>query len=114
MLLAMVPAAPPTWKNQRTTSWPAPISAKVPYLRGSRLMANAFCWVARLVRSVFGSMLASGPSIGSDTPASRARRGSYEELDRNSRTRNPVVPEPVAEAAIRDERRLGGRPGMIV
>jgi hypothetical protein len=27
---ATVPAAPPTRKNQRTTSWPAPISAKVP------------------------------------------------------------------------------------
>ena len=31
MLLAIVPAAPPTRKNQRTTSCPAPISAKVPY-----------------------------------------------------------------------------------
>ena len=30
----MVPAAPPTRKNQRTTSWPAPISAIVPYQRG--------------------------------------------------------------------------------
>ena len=33
MLLAMVPAAPPTRKNQRATSCPAPISANVPYLR---------------------------------------------------------------------------------
>jgi hypothetical protein len=38
MDLATVPAAPPTRKNQRTTSWPAPISAIVPYQRGSRLM----------------------------------------------------------------------------
>src|SRR5438270_13320690 len=48
MLLAMVPAAPPTRKNQRTTSWPAPISAKVPYQRGSRLIFNAFEWVSTI------------------------------------------------------------------
>ena len=42
MVLAMVPAAPPTRKNQRTTSWPAPISANVPYRRGSRLIVSAF------------------------------------------------------------------------
>jgi hypothetical protein len=30
MLFAIVPAAPPARKNQRTTSCPAPISAKVP------------------------------------------------------------------------------------
>ncbi len=30
MLLEIVPAAPPARKNQRTTSWPAPISAKLP------------------------------------------------------------------------------------
>ena len=29
-LIAIVPAAPPALKNQRTTSCPAPISAKVP------------------------------------------------------------------------------------
>src|SRR5437868_6774378 len=46
ILLAMVPAAPPTRKNQRTTSCPAPISAKVPYQRGSRLILSAFEWVS--------------------------------------------------------------------
>ena len=46
MVLAIVPAAPPTRKNQRTTSWPAPISAKVPYQRGSRLIRSAFCSVS--------------------------------------------------------------------
>src|SRR5438093_5807832 len=45
MLLAMVPAAPPTWKNQRATSCPAPISAMAPYFAGSRLIASAFCRV---------------------------------------------------------------------
>src|SRR4051812_14998619 len=42
IVLAMVPAAPPTWKNRRATSWPAPISAKVPYFFASRLIWNAF------------------------------------------------------------------------
>ena len=42
MLFAIVPAAPPTRKNQRTTSCPAPISANVPYQRGSRLILSAF------------------------------------------------------------------------
>jgi hypothetical protein len=42
MLFAIVPAPPPTRKNQRTTSCPAPISAKVPYQRGSRLIFSAF------------------------------------------------------------------------
>src|SRR6185436_623221 len=40
--LAIVPAAPPTRKNQRATSWPAPISANVPYFSGSRLTCRAF------------------------------------------------------------------------
>src|SRR5262249_26088467 len=46
MLLATVPAAPPTLKNQRTTSCPAPISANVPYHRGSRLIFRALEWVS--------------------------------------------------------------------
>src|SRR2546430_6575153 len=45
MDLATVPAAPPTRKNQRATSWPAPISAMVPYFLLSRLSARAFCRV---------------------------------------------------------------------
>src|SRR5882757_11022157 len=46
MLFATVPAAPPTRKNQRTTSCPAPISANVPYQRGSRLILSALEWVS--------------------------------------------------------------------
>jgi hypothetical protein len=42
MVLAMVLAALPEWKNQRATSWPAPISANVPNLRPSRLIFRAF------------------------------------------------------------------------
>src|SRR6266478_1732907 len=41
IVLATVPEAPPTRKNQRPTSWPAPISANVPYLVASRLMWRA-------------------------------------------------------------------------
>src|SRR5450759_390739 len=47
MLLAIVPAAAPTRKNQRATSWPAPISANVPYLVLSRLISRAFWCVSR-------------------------------------------------------------------
>src|SRR5581483_1055684 len=46
ILFATVPAAPPTRKNQRTTSCPAPISAKVPYHRESRLILSALEWVS--------------------------------------------------------------------
>src|SRR3954447_12591447 len=46
MVLATVPAAPPARKNHRATSWPAPISAMVPYHRGSRLIRRAFCRVS--------------------------------------------------------------------
>src|SRR5271166_2292393 len=53
MVLATVPAGPPTEKNQRATSWPAPISANVPYVFASRLSASAFCGV-----SVASSMVA--------------------------------------------------------
>jgi hypothetical protein len=30
IVFATVPDAPPAWKKIRATSWPAPISAKVP------------------------------------------------------------------------------------
>jgi hypothetical protein len=38
--------APPTAKNQRATSWPAPISAITPYVFASKLSASAFCLVS--------------------------------------------------------------------
>src|SRR5436309_12478759 len=41
----MVPAAAPALKNQRATSWPAPISANVPYRTGSRLILSALSYV---------------------------------------------------------------------
>jgi len=46
----------PTEKNQRATSWPAPISANVPYVSASRLSASALCRV--LV--AFSTSVASG------------------------------------------------------
>src|SRR4029453_19426830 len=45
IVLATVPAAPPTAKNHRPPSWPAPISAMVPYQARSRLSWSAF-WPA--------------------------------------------------------------------
>src|SRR6266487_360054 len=48
MVLATVPAAPPTRKKHRATSWPAPISAKVPYLLASTLICSAFWFVSNL------------------------------------------------------------------
>src|SRR6266481_6829258 len=54
---AIVPAAAPAWKNQRTTSCPAPISAKVPYLGSSRLTLRALRFV---VNSSVDSMASPG------------------------------------------------------
>src|SRR6202045_5379639 len=45
MDFATVPAAPPAWKKWRATSWPAPISANVPYFGSSRLIARALRFV---------------------------------------------------------------------
>src|SRR5579863_4717316 len=55
MDLAIVPEAPPAWKNSRATSWPAPISASVPYFGLSKFMVRAFCVVVR--SSLFSDML---------------------------------------------------------
>src|SRR5918998_456518 len=65
--LATVPAAPPARKNQRATSWPAPISAIVPYQRRARLICRAFCRV-----SVPASMRAPStvPQAGGSVSAS--------------------------------------------
>src|SRR6266542_6146698 len=82
MLLAMVPAAPPTWKKQRATSCPAPISAMAPYFAGSRLIASAFCRVLGAASSMrepskavwvprFG-VIAIRPSIIADPSRHRA------------------------------------------
>src|SRR5574341_1748375 len=60
MALATVPAAPPTWKNQRATSWPPPTSAMVPYDFGSRLTASAF-WPVVGCRTSMGVILALEP-----------------------------------------------------
>src|ERR1700690_654602 len=59
--LAIVPEAPPAWKNSRATSWPAPSSANVPYFGTSRLMVSAF-WlvVSRSLCSVMGRDIGRG------------------------------------------------------
>src|SRR6185503_9953488 len=72
MLLAIVPAAPPTRKNQRATSWPAPISAKVPYLLESRLMCSAFWCVSKTSRFVMPE------SYGENATRDESKKGKSE------------------------------------
>src|SRR5580658_6278887 len=66
--LAIVPEAPPAWKNSRATSWPAPISANVPYFGTSRLIVSAF-WV--VVRSSLFSFT-QGTLAAADGVATRS------------------------------------------
>src|SRR5437762_1544797 len=77
MVFATVPAAPPTAKNHRATSWPPPISAKVPYFAGSRLSATAFCRVLEAASSMM-----ERPENRRQHPATPSRRLS-----------TPVLPE---------------------
>src|SRR5229473_4746995 len=67
MDLATVPDAPPAWKNSRATSWPAPISAKVPYMGASKFIRRAFCVVVR--SSFFASMLIALSDTGERSEA---------------------------------------------
>src|SRR5439155_7003803 len=71
----MVPAAPPTRKNHRATSCPAPISAKVPYLVGSRLTCSAFWWVSMPSSSGTGGGTIEGGAGGGGTVEPIAGRG---------------------------------------
>src|SRR6266404_7868891 len=71
MVFATVPAAPPTWKKRRATSWPAPISAKVPYFFASRFIWNAFLSVPRSI-SAFIRFQDAGHS-GASQPGMRSK-----------------------------------------
>src|SRR3954464_11177645 len=71
MVFATVPAAPPRWKKRRATSWPAPISAKVPYFFASRLIWNAFLSVPRSI-SAFIRPQDAGHSRASQPATSQA------------------------------------------
>src|SRR5271165_4880819 len=57
MDFATVPAAPPAWKKCRATSWPAPISANVPYFGSSRLIARALRFVIAISDDSMGSLI---------------------------------------------------------
>src|SRR6266481_2685980 len=61
MVLATVPEAPPTRRNHRATSCPAPISAKEPKIVGSRLRVRAL-WCASSWSA--GGMMATLFEIG--------------------------------------------------
>src|SRR6266513_602004 len=93
MLFAIVPAAPPTRKNQRTTSCPAPISANVPYQRGSRLIFSAFecvsivySFTGQQTRPVFRAL---NVQIVQQPPQSKAR------CDPDEKTAQQFVPRTV-------------------
>src|SRR5205823_13472035 len=61
IVFATVPTAPPTRKNQRATSCPAPISAKVPYFAASRLMRSALsCVLGEGTRGTSGPLGGDG------------------------------------------------------
>src|SRR3954454_10372758 len=75
MVFATVPAAPPTAKNHRATSWPPPISANVPYVVASRLSASAFCRVLEAALSMKCLLQWAGRAVNEDR-----RRGSRHEL----------------------------------
>jgi len=75
MVLAMVPAAPPTRKNQRATSWPAPISANAPYVVWSRLICNAFSCVLRTGRLAAGRRSRHAARSGLLAGPEQAQRG---------------------------------------
>src|SRR5436305_8579898 len=57
MVLAIVPAAPPTKKKRRATSWPAPISANVPYFSASILIWSAFRFVSISISGFIENLL---------------------------------------------------------
>src|SRR5689334_11001619 len=65
MVFATVPDAPPTWKNRRATSWPAPISANVPYFFASRLIWNAFLFVPTSISGFISTQSTCGHLAGS-------------------------------------------------
>src|ERR1700682_6368408 len=92
----MVPAAPPTRKNQRATSWPAPISAMVPYGLLSRLSAKAF-W-----RVPVGSV--SIAPIVCDRPRARNPESSASSVIRRARSAGELAGDEMrVQAALVEE-----------
>src|SRR2546426_588568 len=104
MVLATVPAAPPTEKNQRATSWPPPISANVPYFVASRFSASAFCRVLEAVLSMIARLLFLQPTASriSDRVGPTPRRGAH-------RTGRRSLPEYHWDRRLPREGRVTGR-----
>ena len=106
------PGRAPARKNQRATSWPAPISAIVPYHRGSRLIRSAFCRVsapasigpllfrcrpgeaASLVRELRGS---SQVNVGPGGGGTAARSASVAARRRRNSSRRLSSPRAIAQ-----------------
>src|SRR3954463_5312865 len=89
MDFATVPAAPPARKNQRATSWPAPISAMVPYQRRSRLICSAFCSVS--APASMEAPPAVPPGVGASVTGRRLLRTPLRRR-REARCRRPLQP----------------------
>src|SRR4029079_10337766 len=119
MVFATVPAPPPARKSHRATSWPAPISAMVPYQRGSRLIRRAFCRVsaaasidgsfplgAGTVRSV-ESVLRAMPGGAASTTLVRAMSTTTEPTDATA-ARTYQVRTYGCQMNVHDSERLSG------
>src|SRR6266481_6431245 len=89
MVFATVPAAPPTEKNHRATSWPPPISANVPYVVASRLSASAFCRVLEAALSMGRLLRWAGRAVNEDR-----RHGSPDELIGHTPQQQPLEAAP--------------------
>src|SRR3954447_10729547 len=75
MVCATVPEAAPTVRNHRATSCPAPISAKLPKIASSRLIASALACVS--------VSLAGASLMGIDRQCHRraGKRQAYSDLE---------------------------------
>src|SRR5437870_11379787 len=79
IVLAMVFAAPPTRKNRRATSWPAPISANVPYLLTSKLIWRAFLSVPTSISGFIQLLWRRSPIVANLATGLRPVYASYDE-----------------------------------
>src|SRR3954453_5495151 len=107
MDFATVPAAPPARKNQRATSWPAPISAMVPDQRRSRLICSAFCSVS--APASMEAPPAVPPGVGASVTGRRLLRTPLRRR-REARGRRPLQPLRRDPAAAQEQQQVLGPP----
>src|SRR5208282_4565652 len=105
MVLATVPEAAPTTKNQRATSCPAPISAKEPKADASRFRVSALRWVSSFSMEGIGRLqsaeLLRGRPLCIETPLPKS--GTIQQLqitNRRSRGRRLLLRTPIRRLAL--------------